>query len=182
LIAERSVSINQEAAVQDYDPPMLELQDDVSVLRFPRIPLFAAALINHKKSLLRCLERGASDPAIRALVPRGSPHKTGRDEYSAFVHRAVETDDHFLSKMLNAFNQIILQFAKNPKPMISADSGVVLSQFLHMTLWQRKVSLPLCNSPWLCRYEALPTTSTKRTRNRENCFFFRLIRSWEAMS
>jgi 2-(1,2-epoxy-1,2-dihydrophenyl)acetyl-CoA isomerase len=126
--------MSTQAAVRRCDPAVMELNADIAVLWFTRIPLFAAADLQHKTRILKCLEQAAGDPSIRVLVIMGSPEKSGSTEYVDFFRAAAESDDRLLSKMLNAFNQMILQIARTPKPVISADSGTVLSQFLHMTL------------------------------------------------
>ncbi len=126
--------MRHENAVPACDPSTLELHADIAVLRFTRIPLFAAADLKHKSRILECLEQAGGDRSIRALVILGSPHKSGRDEYRDFFQTASKADDRFMNKMLNSFNQIILQIVKTPKPVISVDSGAVLSQFLHMSL------------------------------------------------
>jgi len=112
----------------------LELHGEVAVLRFPRVPLFAAADMHYKRRMLHDLAQAWADPAVRALVLWGAPDKAGREEYASFVLRASERDDRYLFKMLNAFNQILLEMVRSPKPLISVESGLVLSQFLHMSL------------------------------------------------
>ncbi len=121
-------------AVPACDPSTMELHADIAVLRFTRIPLFAATDLQHKNRILKCLEQAGAERSIRALVILGSPHKSGRDEYRDFFQTAVNANDQFINKMLNSFNQIILQIVKMPKPVISVDSGAVLSQFMHMSL------------------------------------------------
>lgn len=116
------------------EPPPMSLHGEIAVLRFTRVPLFSVADLQHKTRILKCLERAAADESIRALVIVGAPDKTGSREYADFFRTASEADDRAVNKMLNAFNQIILQIVRNPKPVVSADSGPVLSQFLHLSL------------------------------------------------
>jgi len=120
--------------VERCEPSIMELHGNIAVLRFTRVPLFAAADVQHKSRILKCLERAAGDDSIRGLVIVGSPHKTGSSEYADFFRAAADADDRVVNKMINAFNQIILQIVRTPKPVVSVDSGAVLSQFLHMSL------------------------------------------------
>lgn len=98
--------------------------------------LFKATEPNLVDNLLRYFDRVSQADQIRVVILKGSPLKSGREEYIAFYRQVLRqyTDPNAVHRLYNLVDQFILKLMALNKCVIHADSGRVIPLFLNVSL------------------------------------------------
>jgi len=121
---------------------------DVVILRIRGNPLYALVDLQAKAALFDCMDAIDSRDDIRVMVILGPAEKPDYKEYVDFFRhirgnrKAVHAkgditclaDLDTLAKFCNAVNQLALKFVRSSKFVIHADSGLIISPFMNLSL------------------------------------------------
>lgn len=112
-----------------------ERRGELAILRMPRAPLHFTSDLGNRDDMLSSLDRCDRDPSVRAIILLGCPDKHSGEQYDEFMRGAdVPGGRHLLQRMLNVFNQFVLQLLSCSKPLVFADGGRLIAQYINVAL------------------------------------------------
>ncbi|HOO56429.1 MAG TPA: enoyl-CoA hydratase/isomerase family protein [bacterium] len=112
-----------------------EIQDRIAIFTFKGKALFNASGLYDMDNLAKSFRKCTDNKDLRVIIVKRSSEKKDRQEYHDFIEYASrETDKLKIHRMLNYYNQFILEMYSQEKFVISVDSENIVAQFLNLSM------------------------------------------------
>jgi len=120
---------------KEFDTFSFEIKNEIAIFTFKGKALFNAAGLFDMDHMAQSFRDCTDSDNLKIIVIRRSPEKKDKQEYYEFVKHAARSRNKIdIYRMINYYNQFIMEIFSQKKFVISVDSGNVVAQFLNLSL------------------------------------------------